>query len=53
MGERRAEERISSGFFQVPTVLLCSEPKPDQCHRRLALEYLNKAWGGTLRVVHL
>lgn len=26
-------------------VLLCSEATPDQCHRRLAAEYLSDAWG--------
>jgi uncharacterized protein (DUF488 family) len=25
--------------------LLCSEPLPDQCHRRLAAEYLQAQWG--------
>ncbi len=28
-----------------PTVLLCSEHKPDHCHRRLVVEYLAEAWG--------
>ena len=25
--------------------LLCSEPTPEHCHRRLVAEYLQKAWG--------
>jgi uncharacterized protein (DUF488 family) len=25
--------------------LLCSEPRPHQCHRRLVAEYLERAWG--------
>ena len=33
-------------------VLLCSEAKPDYCHRRLAAEYLARQWGG-LEIVHL
>lgn len=32
--------------------LLCSEEKPDRCHRRLAAEYLRERWGG-LEIVHL
>lgn len=30
--------------FAVPTVLLCSEPTAEHCHRRLVLEYLAKHW---------
>jgi len=33
--------------------LLCSEPKPDRCHRRLASEYLQACSDGTLEVIHL
>ena len=32
--------------------LLCSENKPDHCHRRLVAEYLEKKWG-RLEIVHL
>lgn len=32
--------------------LLCSEATPEHCHRRLAVEYLGRHWGG-LEVVHL
>lgn len=32
--------------------LLCSEDKPDRCHRRLAAEYLARQWGGG-EIVHL
>lgn len=32
--------------------LLCSEPKPDRCHRRLVVEYLQEKWG-QIEVVHL
>jgi uncharacterized protein (DUF488 family) len=31
--------------FAVPTVLLCSEPTAEHCHRRLVLEYLSQHWG--------
>jgi len=42
--ERRIEDALDRSLFSVPTVLLCSEPTPEQCHRRLVLEYLNEKW---------
>ena len=33
-------------------VLLCSEPTADQCHRRLAAEFLAERWEG-VRIRHL
>ena len=32
--------------------LLCSEDKPERCHRRLVAEYLDRHWGD-VEVVHL
>lgn len=32
--------------------LLCSEDGPEHCHRRLVVEYLQRAWGG-LEIIHL
>lgn len=32
--------------------LLCSEPKPDQCHRRLLAEYLEEKIGN-IEIIHL
>jgi uncharacterized protein (DUF488 family) len=32
--------------------LLCSEDKPQHCHRRLVAEYLARHWGG-VEIVHL
>ena len=32
--------------------LLCSEDRPDQCHRRAVAEYLQRCWGD-LEIVHL
>lgn len=52
MAERRIEENLDHSLFSVPTVLLCSEPTAEHCHRRLVLEYLNDKWGG-VRIVHL
>jgi len=42
--ERRIEEAFSPAFFAGPTVLLCSEATPEHCHRRLIVEYLQRAW---------
>ena len=52
MTERQVERRLSPALFDIPSVLLCSENKPEHCHRRLVMEYLNDKWGD-LEVVHL
>jgi uncharacterized protein (DUF488 family) len=43
--ERGVEQRIPRNWFATPTVLLCSEPTPERCHRRLVVEYLRSRWG--------
>lgn len=43
--ERRIEQIIDRKIFQRRTVLLCSEPTPERCHRRLVIEYLREFWG--------
>ncbi len=50
--ERAAETAVDRRLFDVPAVLLCSEPRPEHCHRRLAAEYLAGKWGN-VKVVHL
>lgn len=52
LAERRIEEKIGPDLFAVPTVLLCSEPTAEHCHRRLVLEYLKNKWGD-MDIVHL
>jgi uncharacterized protein (DUF488 family) len=52
MEERRIEHALDRSLLDRPTVLLCSEPKPDCCHRRLVAEYLRDRWGN-LEIVHL
>ena len=42
--ERKIENTLDPKLFDIPTVLLCSEPTPDNCHRRLVLEYLRDHW---------
>lgn len=50
---RRAEKNITSKLLEEGIVLLCSEPKPDHCHRRLAAEYLAKIMTPPAKVIHL
>jgi len=45
MRSRRVEETIPRELLD-GSCLLCSEEKPDHCHRRLVAEYLSKKWGG-------
>lgn len=52
VSERKIEEKLDRSLFAVPTVLLCSELKPDHCHRRLVLQYLGLKWPD-LTVRHL
>jgi uncharacterized protein (DUF488 family) len=52
MSARKIEEQLDRSIFAIPTVLLCSESKPDHCHRRLVLEYLAAKWGN-LTIRHL
>jgi uncharacterized protein (DUF488 family) len=49
---RKVETVLSKESFQQKTVLLCSEPTAEHCHRRLALEYLQTEWGG-FSILHL
>ncbi len=45
MARRRVEETIAPELLD-GACLLCSEDKPDHCHRRLVAEYLGRRWGG-------
>lgn len=51
IAERHVEQRLSRDLLD-NACLLCSEEKPNQCHRRLVAEYLSRQWGG-VDVVHL
>ncbi len=46
LAERSIETVISPTLFDVPAVMLCSEPTAEQCHRRLVAEYLQHHWDG-------
>jgi uncharacterized protein (DUF488 family) len=52
MAEREIERHLKRSSFEKPSALLCSELSPDQCHRRLVLEYLREKWG-EIKVTHL
>jgi uncharacterized protein (DUF488 family) len=41
---RNIESTIDKDSFARTTVLLCSEPTAEHCHRRLVLEYLQNCW---------
>jgi len=49
---RQIHTLFPPAFFAMPTVLLCSEPGPEQCHRRLVAEYLQQHIS-SLTVTHL
>lgn len=52
LNERRVERVLERDLLDGPTALLCSEAAAEHCHRRLVLEYLDRAWGG-IEAVHL
>lgn len=51
MKERQIEQTISPEILN-GSCLLCSEPTPHYCHRRLVAEYLNNQWGN-IKICHL
>jgi uncharacterized protein (DUF488 family) len=52
LAQRQVEKTVDRRLFEVPAVLLCSEPTAEHCHRRLVAEYLAGQWGDA-RIVHL
>ena len=51
LSERKVEEGISRDLLD-GGCLLCSEDKPDQCHRRLIAEYLGEKLGN-IEIKHI
>ena len=49
--ERRIETQVTHEEMD-HACLLCSEPEPNKCHRRLVAEYLKRAWGN-VRIEHI
>lgn len=52
MEQRRIDEVLDPTLFAIPTVLLCSEPTAERCHRRLVVEFLRARWKD-VQPVHL
>jgi len=52
IAQRHIETLFSPDYFAVPTVLLCSEPTPEHCHRRLVAEYLQQH-NPSLTITHM
>ncbi len=53
MDERRVPEKLDRAAFErFASCLLCSEPTPEQCHRRLVAERIATAWTN-VEVIHL
>jgi len=50
--ERKIDKILKKKFFSVPSVLLCSEPEPDHCHRRLVAEFFSRFWNN-VSIIHL
>ena len=51
MAQRQVEKTLSPELLD-QGCLLCSEPEPDHCHRRLVAEYLKGKWGN-VNIHHL
>lgn len=51
LARRKVEEQLSPSSLDA-ACLLCSEPTPEHCHRRLVAEYLRTKWGG-IEICHL
>ncbi|MBW1782792.1 MAG: DUF488 domain-containing protein [Deltaproteobacteria bacterium] len=49
--ERKPENTLSRDLVD-HACLLCSEDRPDHCHRRLVAKYLSDRWGD-MEIVHL
>lgn len=44
MADRKVEDTVAREVID-GSCLLCSEPTPENCHRRLVAEYLQRRWG--------
>jgi uncharacterized protein (DUF488 family) len=56
MAERGMPEKMGNTPFEGRVAILCSEPGPEKCHRRLVAEMLAEYWGALghrIEVQHL
>ncbi len=52
MAKREIEKNLDRALFAGRSVLLCSEPTAERCHRRLVTEYLASKWEN-VHAIHL
>lgn len=52
MDERQIPASLDPTEFEIPSCLLCSEPTPAHCHRRLVVERLAEHWP-EVEIIHL
>lgn len=52
LNERRIPSVLNRSEFMIPSCLLCSEPTPEQCHRRLVAEQMAAYWQD-IEIVHI
>lgn len=54
MESRKAPEKFLNEFSDIKNIcLLCSEPTPEQCHRRLFAEMVEKAAPNDVSIIHI
>lgn len=53
MRDRKVTQAVDAALFKDGAVLLCSEPTPERCHRRLAAEFLREKLFREADIVHL
>jgi uncharacterized protein (DUF488 family) len=56
MRDRAVPDKLEPADFEGTVALLCSEPGPEKCHRRLVAEFLAQSWrlqGHTVEIRHL
>ena len=53
MRDRRVKEEVDQPLFRDGAVLLCGEPTPERCHRRLAAEFLRAELFPEAHIVHI
>ena len=53
MKERDCAGQFPAELVDSGIVLLCTEPTPDRCHRRLAAEYLQETRFPNIKIMHL
>ncbi|MDA1349698.1 MAG: DUF488 domain-containing protein [Chloroflexi bacterium] len=53
LGERDLRNSLDGDMFAAGSVLLCTEPTPEMCHRRLAAEFLAARIFKSGSIVHL